>query len=589
MLRRLSADDRRFKTVSFNPGMNILVADTTAESASTDSRNGAGKSSMIELLHFLLGARGTGMAATRKELRATTFELHMDWPRAPGLAGGLKVRRSGRQPGTVILEPDVSESAGSFLDLGEGTVALADWQRLIESEVYDLHGDHPGVSGRTLLSFAMRRVSSHGFNEPQRSFSQQPEAEATTNLAYLLGLDWHLAGRYRDIAAREATRRQLRKAVDDPIWGKIVGTTADLRAQVTVAESRVDTLREQVRAFRVVPQYEELKERADELTRRIQQLGNDDVIDQRNLDQLQQSVQETTDTEVRYLEPVYSELGILLGDQVRRRFSDVRAFHESVIRNRRTYLQEEIEVRQARISARQRQRAELGDEQAAILRQLSEGGALDALTTMQQALAREEAALAALRNRLEAAQALEESARQIKAERTELQQEIRVDLEERDARLRRATLLFDQYAQRLYGTGREGYLVIEPGPSSLKITPRIETDESHGIGHMSIFCFDLTVAVIAHRDGRGPDFLVHDSHLFDGVDDRQLANALALAAETCAAEGMQYIATLNSDDLDKAVNRGFNPGPYVIEPRLTDAAEAGGLFGFRFGKAARKA
>lgn len=370
--------------------------------------------------------------------------------------------------------------------------------------------------------------------------------------------------------------------MNDPIWGRIVGSTAELRGQVTVAEARVARLREQIEAFRVVPQYEELKVRADELNRQIQQLGNNDVIDQRNLEHLEQAVQETTDTEVRYLEPVYSELGVILGDQVRRRFADVRAFHESVVRNRRVYLSEEIETRRARLAERQRQRAQLGAEQSVILRQLNEGGALDALTTLQQAMAREEATLAALRNRLEAAQTLEASALQIRSERVDLQQEIRTDLEEREARISQATLLFDQFAQRLYGTGRRGYLAVEPGPSSLKITPRIETDESHGIGVMAIFCFDLTAAVIAHREGRGPDFLVHDSHLFDGVDDRQLARALALAAETSAAEGMQYIATINSDDLAKAEGRGFVSAPYIIEPRLTDASEDGGLFGFRF-------
>jgi uncharacterized protein YydD (DUF2326 family) len=483
----------------------------------------------------------------------------------------------------VVLEPDVSESGDSLFDFDtEGVVLLAEWNRLIEANLYGLEGAHPGVSGRALLSFAMRRASSHAFNEPQRSHSRQPEAEAATNLAYLLGLDWQLAGRYRDLAAREATRTQLRKAVNDPIWGRIVGTTADLRGQVTVAEARVARLREQIQAFRVVPQYEELKARADELNRQIQQLGNDDVMDQRNLEHLEQAVQETTDTEVRYLEPVYSELGVILGDQVRRRFTDVRAFHESVVRNRRVYLSEEIETRRARLVERQRQRAQLGAEQSSVLQQLNEGGALDALTTLQQAMAREEASLAALRNRLEAAQALEASALQIRSERVELQRELRTDLSERETRVRQATLLFDQYAQRLYGTGRRGYLAIEPGPNSLKITPRIETDESHGIGHMAIFCFDMTVAVIAHREGRGPDFLVHDSHVFDGVDDRQLAQALALAVETCAAEGMQYIATINSDDLAKAESRGFDPVQYIIEPRLTDASADGGLFGFRF-------
>ena len=581
MLRRVSADDPRFKTLEFRAGLNLLVADTTERSATTDSRNGAGKSSLMELLHFLLGARADPSIVTmRKELRPGTFELLLDWP---GVPEGLRVRRSGAQAATVTLEPDITASGDSLFGLDtEGIVSLAEWNRLIEANLYGLEGAHPGVSGRALLSFAMRRVSSHAFNEPQRSHSRQPEAEAATNLAYLLGLDWQLAGRYRDLAAREATRTQLRKAVNDPIWGKIVGTTADLRGQVTVAEARVAQLREQIQAFRVVPHYEELKARADELNRQIQQLGNDDVVDQRNLEHLEQAVHETTDTEVRYLEPVYSELGVILGDQVRRRFTDVRIFHESVVRNRRVYLSEEIETRRARLAERQRQRAQLGADQSAVLQQLNEGGALDALTTLQQAMAREEASLGALRNRLEAAQALEASALQIRSERVDLQQEIRTDLDERETRVRQATLLFDQFAQRLYGTGRRGYLAIEPGSNSLKITPRIETDKSHGIGHMAIFCFDMTVAVIAHGEGRGPDFLVHDSHVFDGVDDRQLAQALALAAEICAAEDMQYIATINSDDLAKAESRGFGAAPYILEPRLTDASEDGGLFGFRF-------
>ena len=112
----------------------------------------------------------------------------------------------------------------------------------------------------------------------------------------------------------------------------------------------------------------------------------------------------------------------------------------------------------------------------------------------------------------------------------------------------------------------------------------IDSGDSVGIGNMVIFCFDLTIAVLAHRAGRAPDFLVHDSHLFDGVDERQIARALTLAREVMAEEGMQYIAMLNSDDLQKAERRGFNSEGSIIEPRLTDARADGGLFGFRFSR-----
>ncbi len=101
---------------------------------------------------------------------------------------------------------------------------------------------------------------------------------------------------------------------------------------------------------------------------------------------------------------------------------------------------------------------------------------------------------------------------------------------------------------------------------------------------MVIFCFDLTLAVLAHRHGRGPDFLIHDSHLYDGVDERQIAKSPhpPVAAQVTAEEGLQYIVTINTDSLGVAAQRGFDPEPYIRSPRLTDEHEAGDLVGFRF-------
>jgi uncharacterized protein YydD (DUF2326 family) len=85
------------------------------------------------------------------------------------------------------------------------------------------------------------------------------------------------------------------------------------------------------------------------------------------------------------------------------------------------------------------------------------------------------------------------------------------------------------------------------------------------------------------KKGRGPGFLIHDSHLFDGVDERQVAKALQLGAERAEALGVQYIVTMNSDALpDSGFKRGFNIRDHILEAKLTDATETGGLFGLRF-------
>ncbi|QXE34053.1 DUF2326 domain-containing protein [Streptomyces sp. GMY02] len=580
MLRRLSADHDSFRTVVFGSGMNLIIADTTDSSRETDSRNGTGKSSLVELIHFLLGANtGKKSLPAHRALKGTTFSLEMDWPGN----GPLAVQRKGADPGFVRIDPNIRADPSRLFDMpGPAVISTAEWNRLIERDLFGLRESHLGVSGRAMLSFLIRRIASKSFNDPVRSFPQQSEAAASANLAYLLGLDWRLAGEFLDLAARESTRRQLKKAVDDPVWGRIVGSTADLRGQIALAENEVDRLKEEIRDFRVVPAYEELKARADDINRRIRAISNEDVVDHRNLEDLRNSVTETAETDIGYVSQVYQELGIALGDQVRRRFTEVQAFHESIVRNRRRYLNEELTSIEARLAARRSERERLGEELSLVLKTLKEGGALEALTALQQALAQKQASVEALKHRYEAAQALESSARQITAKRAELQQAMAADLDERPEQTREAILLFAEYARRLYGPGHEAYLRINSGTHSLKISPHLDRDGSLGIGSMVIFCFDLTISVIAHRHGRGPDFLVHDSHLFDGVDDRQVAAALTLAAEVAEVEGMQYIATLNSDDLNKARHRGFEPGWHVIEPLLTDASESGGLFGFRF-------
>ncbi|MFC8305834.1 DUF2326 domain-containing protein [Streptomyces olivaceus] len=164
----------------------------------------------------------------------------------------------------------------------------------------------------------------------------------------------------------------------------------------------------------------------------------------------------------------------------------------------------------------------------------------------------------------------------------DLQRALKEDLDERATQTSEATVLFSEFAQRLYGSGRQAYLEFDAGPSSLRIVPHVDSDDSRGIGNMVIFCFDLTMAVVAHRHGRGPNFLVHDSHLFDGVDDRQLRDALELAAEVTEREGMQYVVTLNSDDLEKAQRKGYDASGRVLPVRLDDEYDDGGLFGFRF-------
>ncbi len=580
MLQRLSSSLATFKTLDFHEDLNILVADRTQVSSETDTRNGAGKSSVIELFHFLLGGRpDKGALPLKPELAEHTFSLTLDWPSTD--RDHLTVSRQGATKDQLLFDAAITLADQEAL-FGELHASNAEWQVAIEAALFGLTGEHPCVSGRSMLSYYIRRASSHAFNTAVRHNPMQSSTDIAGNLCYLFGLNWQVASEYKDISDKESLRRKLRQATKDPMLGRIVGNAAELRSQMAVAQQRVQTLERQLESFQVVPEYERLKAEADSLTAQLRSETDSDVIDRQNLAQLEEAIAEERAPDSDYVERVYAELGVQFPVGLRRSYEDVRDFHESVIRNRRYYLESEMRAIRGRMDARRENLRQIDARRAEIMKTLESGNALGSFIALQKVLAQDQANVATLRNRFEAAAALESTDREIKARRVELQARMSADLSERESAVNLATVLYAEYARALYGEDRKAYLVISADESGVRFVPHIESDESQGISSMVIFCFDLAMAVIAHRASRGPDFLVHDSHLFDGVDSRQISRALRLGSEVAAAEGIQYIVTMNSDDLQKASGHGFDAEEFVLPVRLTDAREDGGLFGFRF-------
>ena len=179
------------------------------------------------------------------------------------------------------------------------------------------------------------------------------------------------------------------------------------------------------------------------------------------------------------------------------------------------------------------------------------------------------------------AERIEGTKAELDIERANLTKALRDDLHERSDILREAILTFEALSESLYE--KAGSLTIAETGGGPQFDVHIDGQRSKGITNMQIFCFDLMLTEISLKHGRGPGFLLHDSHLFDGVDERQVAKALQLGAERAVAAGFQYIVTMNSDVLPQ---EGFKPGfkimDHVVENKLTDATDTGGLFGIRF-------
>jgi uncharacterized protein YydD (DUF2326 family) len=185
-----------------------------------------------------------------------------------------------------------------------------------------------------------------------------------------------------------------------------------------------------------------------------------------------------------------------------------------------------------------------------------------------------------LHQRFESAEQLEGTKNELEIERNHLTLRLRRDFAEQKGRLGEAILAFEETSKRLYEAA--GSMTVEETSNGPIFQFPMQGARSKGIKNMQIFCFDMMLMRLCAKRGIGPGFLVHDSHLFDGVDGRQVISALKVGAETASELGFQYIVTMNEDDAFKEKTGGFDLREHVLPVVLTDAKEDGGLFGFRF-------
>ena len=414
----------------------------------------------------------------------------------------------------------------------------------------------------------------------QHSSMQQPW-DQQVSICYLLGLDWSIPGKFQELRSREKVAQELRKAARAGDLGRFFGKAADLRTRLTVAEARSVRLRRQLDNFQVVPEYKELEREANEITEKIDSLNVENVMDGDLLRQLRTSFEQEDAPDLGDVSKLYFEAGVVLPDMVRRRFGDVERFHRTIIENRRSHLAAEIASAEGRIAERDRLKEERDRRRRQIMGLLQSGGALEHYTNLREEVGRSEAEIEGLRQRLETAERVESTKAELDIVRAGLSKALRDDIHERAEIIREAILSFEVLSESLYE--RAGSLTVSETPNGPLFDVHIEGQRSKGITNIQIFCFDLMLTEISHKQGRGPGFLIHDSHLFDGVDERQVAKALQLGAERAEAAGFQYIVTINSDALPReGFRRGFDIQAHVLETKLTDATETGGLFGLRF-------
>lgn len=185
-----------FKPIRFHGGLNVLLAEKSQNATAGQSRNGVGKSSLLDIIHFLLGGKaGVDGIFRLPELNdhtfVGTFKINDRL---------VKVQRSGATAKHVyILDGLEGNDVQTKLDKKTGLRYLSnpEWCEYLGHAMFGMpyptegtpFGESYTPSFRSMFTYFARRHSSGGMLEPIQQAKMQSTWDWQENLSYLFGLD----------------------------------------------------------------------------------------------------------------------------------------------------------------------------------------------------------------------------------------------------------------------------------------------------------------------------------------------------------------------------------------------------------------
>jgi uncharacterized protein YydD (DUF2326 family) len=278
MIHAVRCSNPRFNTVYFKQGFNIILADKTSQSSVKDSRNGLGKSLLIEIIHFCLGASKTGSRLFSKDI----FQQVKDWTfildfELEGQA--ISASRQVSNPKTITINNETKSFSES------------EWNDFLGKKMFGLPTKVNAYSPsfRNLISYFIRRED-FSFTHPFEYFSKQPEWSKQVHNTFLLGLADNYASKWQEIKDKKKLLRQLKKAAKAGLINGMLGSLGELESERIRLQAEIEKNRQQLDSFQVHPQYKDIEQQANVLTKEIHQLSNANMSDRQILDLYKETI-----------------------------------------------------------------------------------------------------------------------------------------------------------------------------------------------------------------------------------------------------------------------------------------------------------
>jgi len=593
--RLYSNQDALFEPIAFNAGEraitpNVIFAEVKRKKAKESDSHNLGKSTLIELVDFLLLKEITSSDhfLDKHKERFSSFIFYLELLTHSG--DYVTVRRSVADPTAISLK----RSKNSISDIRG--LADGDWDHFNMSlssakEALDAYLDLKMIRPfdyRTGVSYFLRTQKDYEDYFQIQKFMQGKHRAWKPYLACVLGLNYEAVGQKYELEDELAEKQQDR----DKRIAEIDAANQDrgeLATRIEIARDELAEIDNRLDGFDFHEAEEQINKRVVEaVEKRIGEITSELYDVRVDIAQLDSSLTTGVKFDLKRIKQIFDESQLLLPESVVKSYEDLLQFNQKLTRERNR----EIKARIRELSEI-RDKLELEHEEQSAERQrllaiLQQADTFKKYKALQSEQSQRRANISHLETqlaRLDTITSIDRDIRELKTRLDATTTAIENSLE-KDSPLRTGvTRYFNRYVKQILGIN--GEFIVSTNTSgnidfSIKTKDVTGADTSQDKGHsyhrMLCALFDLAV-LKAMEDSPFYHFVYHDG-IFEGLANNMKVRMLELIREVTTSKKIQYMFSIIDSDLphrieDDSIIR-FSSEEIVLT--LHDQGDQGRLF-----------
>ncbi len=586
-LSKLYSNDARFHSIDFNDGLNVVLGKVTRRYDSLRDSHNLGKSSLIEVLDFML----------LKELKAGSFfkryasffsvhvfylELLLDD------ATYLTIRRSVVEPTKISFKKN--EATCLYNENTKWDVTLTftkSKEYLNETLGFNVLA---GTSYRSTLSFFLRTQKDF-FNVFQLSKNLSGKQKNWKPVVFeLLGYDPEKLNKKYNL---DQQLEELNTRVKN-LSSEMSISTDDydrIQSALDLKKNERDVVQGQIDAFNFYAFERRINQHlVEDIETKIAELNSREYSLTFDFEKMKQSLENVPMYDIDQLKQIYAEVEVYFPNNISHGYEDLVQFNIKVTKERNKYLREQMEALDDEIKSIRNQLSELNEQRNHALDSLQDKDTFHKFKKHQKRLAQIEGEVSRLELQLkniDIVSGINEKADELKLKLKEVSKEL-IGQVKKPASPTTASIKkhFNEIFRTIFGVS--ALLYVKTNTKSnvefcTDVAPNEDaeaTAEGNGDTYLKILCaaFDLSI-LATYSDHSYFKFAYHDG-ILEGLDNRKKELYIQVVRQYCSNYGLQYIFSTIEDDVPGIILNQFTDKERCLE--LNDSDDSGKLFGFSF-------